>query len=717
KGLFFQQKLLSALTPESSTNERADVLYRLGILYSRLERFDEAVQQLEEATRLWNESGELDRLAEGVATLGVVQENRGAYAEALDKFHESFSLYEEIGEMGHTAFQYRRMGRIHYLRLGRYEKAREHFLAALKRYQQQGDRQGEAEVLYEVGLTFEKVASFEEAASYYQQGLHIGQELEQPFLIATGHLYLANLAWFQGDYQTAFQRLTQADQQALLTNDAQLRIMVKNTRGLMYWTLNDPEKGLHHLHDAVQLSKDSNIRTELASSLNNLGLIYRQQGDHLTALEQFTHAKELDESLQSLWGLGYDHRNIGISQMALGNLKEAETSFIQAEQMSAEIHNVTNWVKALLELGNVNRALHQPQSALDYYQRTFDLAKQHGIQEVEWRAAAGMGMILREQQHTSEALSWLSTAVEVVEGMRATLKIDELRNSFQTNKLDLYRDIITLLIDMNRSEDAFNYLERSRSRSFIDLLGNQKITFKNEGDQETWHQINTMGSTLDALRSELGSYEDPPADLRNRYRRLKTQYEETILEVKQHNPSLSSFIAVDPLTLKGVQDLLAPRVGLVSYFIAKNQLYLWLITQQHTRFTQVTVDESNLLSLITRYRQLVQHLEPVEDELHTLYSWLIKPIEQEIANLDVLGIIPDGPLHFLSFAALKHGPTYLVDDIPLFYAPSASVFQFTFAKRQTKKNEKVLAIGNPDLGNYNYELPLAELEAQSIKWN
>ena len=717
KGLFFQQKLLSALTPESSTNERADVLYRLGILYSRLERFDEAVQQLEEATRLWNESGELDRLAEGVATLGVVQENRGAYAEALDKFHESFSLYEEIGEMGHTAFQYRRMGRIHYLRLGRYEKAREHFLAALKRYQQQGDRQGEAEVLYEVGLTFEKVASFEEAASYYQQGLHIGQELEQPFLIATGHLYLANLAWFQGDYQTAFQRLTQADQQALLTNDAQLRIMVKNTRGLMYWTLNDPEKGLHHLHDAVQLSKDSNIRTELASSLNNLGLIYRQQGDHLTALEQFTHAKELDESLQSLWGLGYDHRNIGISQMALGNLKEAEASFIQAEQMSAEIHNVTNWVKALLELGNVNRALHQPQSALDYYQRTFDLAKQHGIQEVEWRAAAGMGMILREQQHTSEALSWLSTAVEVVEGMRATLKIDELRNSFQTNKLDLYRDIITLLIDMNRSEDAFNYLERSRSRSFIDLLGNQKITFKNEGDQETWHQINTMGSTLDALRSELGSYEDPPADLRNRYRRLKTQYEETILEVKQHNPNLSSFIAVDPLTLKGVQDLLAPRVGLVSYFIAKNQLYLWLITQQHTRFTQVTVDESNLLSLITRYRQLVQHLEPVEDELHTLYSWLIKPIEQEIANLDVLGIIPDGPLHFLSFAALKHGPTYLVDDIPLFYAPSASVFQFTFAKRQTKKNEKVLAIGNPDLGNYNYELPLAELEAQSIKWN
>ena len=328
-----------------------------------------------------------------------------------------------------------------------------------------------------------------------------------------------------------------------------------------------------------------------------------------------------------------------------------------------------------------------------------------------------MGAVLRDKQQTSESLTWLSTAVEVVEGMRASLKIDELRNSFQTNKLDLYRDIITLLIGMNRTEDAFNYLERSRSRSFIDLLGNQKLSFKNEKDQETWAQINTLGSTLDSLRSELGSYEQPPAELQDRYQQLKVQYEEAILEVKQQNPGLSSFIAVDPLNLKGVKNLLAPGVGLVSYFLTQDHVYLWLITQNDTLFRQVPVRDQELMTLITRYRQLVQHLEPVDEELHKLYGWLIKPIEQEIARLDVLGIIPDGPLHFLSFSALKHGPTYLVDDIPLFYAPSASVFQFTFAKRQTEKNDKVLAIGNPDLGNYNYELPLAELEAKSIKWN
>src|SRR5690606_8817915 len=108
------------------------------------------------------------------------------------------------------------------------------------------------------------------------------------------------------------------------------------------------------------------------------------------------------------------------------------------------------------------------------------------------------------------ALDWFTKGVEVVEGMRAALKIDELRNSFQTNKLDLYRDVISLLIAMNRTEEAFNFLERSRSRSFIDLLGNQKLTFKNQEDQETWNRIDMLTSTLESLKAELGAYDEPP---------------------------------------------------------------------------------------------------------------------------------------------------------------------------------------------------------------
>src|SRR5690606_13736041 len=121
------------------------------------------------------------------------------------------------------------------------------------------------------------------------------------------------------------------------------------------------------------------------------------------------------------------------------------------------------------------------------------------------------------------------------------------------------------------------------------------------------------------------------------------------LEVKQQNPGLSSFVSVDPLTLDGVQQLLSPGVRLLSYFLTDDQLYIWLITQERMVFQRVPVKEKTLTRLITRYRQLVQHLEPVAEELEQLHDFLIQPMKPAIEHLEYLGIIPDGPLHFLSF--------------------------------------------------------------------
>ena len=717
KAVFHQEKLLRTYGDNAGMEEKSEALYRLGILYSRLEQFETAIQHLEGAIALWSKAEELDRLAEGIATLGVVRENMGAYSDALADFARSFELYQEIGEIGDVATQYRRIGRIYYLRLGRYEKAREKFMAALESYRELGDRLGEAETLYEIGLTYEKMGLFEEADQHYRQGKHIAEEVQDAFLMASGDLYLANTAWFRGNYQQAFENLTRADKLAKSSEDTQLAIMVKNTRGLIYWTLNDSEKGLLHLKQAVALAEKADIKTELASSLNNLGLIYRQRGDYVTSLEYFEKAKAIDEALNSRWGLGYDYRNIGMSLLKMNKLMEAEANFVKAEQISAEIKNAINWVKALLELGNVNRELQLPEKAKGYYQQAYDLSKRYGIKEVEWRAAFGQATLLRNKGSREDALTWYAKGVDVIEGMRATLKIDELRNSFQANKLDLYRDIITLLIAMGRTEEAFNYLERSRSRSFIDLLGNQKITLNNQADQEALEKVSRLSLNVEALKGEISSYDEPPQALLERYEEAKALQQEAIIELKQGNPGLSTFVAVDPLTQRDVEQMLEARVGLLSYMLAKDKGYIWLLQKQGTTFFEIPATEKDITQTVTQYRNSVQHLEPVDDELRKLYALLIKPVEKDLAGLDYVGIIPDGPLHFLSFSALKDEQAYLVDRYPLFYSPSASVLKFTFAKRKKAKVTKVLAVGNPDLGNYNYDLPLAELEAKSIRWN
>ena len=183
-----------------------------------------------------------------------------------------------------------------------------------------------------------------------------------------------------------------------------------------------------------------------------------------------------------------------MSLLKLNRLEEAEANFVKAEQTSAEIKNAINWVKALLELVNVNRSLKKPEPALKYYDQAYALSKQYGIKEVAWRTAGGKAAFLREKADREGAFTWYADAITIVEGMRTSLKIDELRNSFQANKQDLYREMISLLVDMGRTEDAFNYLECSKSRSFIDLLGNQRLTLKNEADQQALDKLSALSS-------------------------------------------------------------------------------------------------------------------------------------------------------------------------------------------------------------------------------
>jgi CHAT domain-containing protein len=45
------------------------------------------------------------------------------------------------------------------------------------------------------------------------------------------------------------------------------------------------------------------------------------------------------------------------------------------------------------------------------------------------------------------------------------------------------------------------------------------------------------------------------------------------------------------------------------------------------------------------------------------------------------------------------------------------VLRYTLERRPQEKNRKVLAIGNPDLGNRALDLPFAEREAATLHWN
>ncbi|MEO5331600.1 MAG: CHAT domain-containing protein [Magnetococcus sp. YQC-5] len=717
RAITHQERLLAFIGDPGDPLARAQALYTLGILYSRLEQFEPAITHLEAAIKIWTQTKVTEKLAEGVTTLGVVKENRGAYADALAAFVNSFELYQKQNNKPAMAEHYLRMGRIYHLRLARSVTAREQFEKALALYQELRDPEGQAKAHLDIGLSLDATGQFAEADRHYQTAKQLGAKQDSPFLMATATLYLANTAWYQGEYQSAFQGLLEAQELNKQAKDPQLEIMIANTRGLVFWTLNEHDKALLHLHKAIDSATKEKIPSELASSLNNKGQVLRQMGQLEEALSLFQQAQAIDSEIKSRWGLGHDHRNIGIVLMQMGKLKAAETEFLQAESLSAEIADPVNQAKTLLELGRVNQKLERPEQSADYFQRASKLAKHHGIKEVLWRALAGQAMLSRKQNHNEAALKAYVEAIQVVEGMRATLKIDALRNSFQEDKQELYREIILLLADMGRERQAFDYLERFRSRNFIDLLSNQKIALHKKEDEAALSRVNGLFQDLETLAREIAAQKKPEAQMLKRYREQQAAAEEAQLELQQRNPELSGFVSVNPIQLDPFEKLLEPGVGVLAYLLTEKELLIWLTRAQGTLFKRVAVTEKEMTATIRQYRDLMQNMEPVSVVMHQLYQWLIQPMAEQTQSLKHLGIIPHEALHFLAFAALEGPDGVLVERHPIFYAPSASAMKYAFDKRHKEKKTRVLAVGNPDLGDIHFDLPLAEFEADSIRWS
>ncbi len=722
KAIAYQKDLLKFVENSEDPEERAEALYFLGILYSRAEQYPTAVDHLRQALKIYEENEILDRLAENYSTLGIVEENALDYDQALEAFNASLKINEEIGEDLNRGRELRRIGRIYYLRLNQYGQALRYFSAAFKLFKELDHAEQMVETLLELGLVSEKQGDFAKALEFYTQAQAMATKHDLKGGLSKALLYQANSYWFQGDYQKAFRFQRESLDIAEAIEDVRQQAFIHNTLGLIHWTLNDSERALRSLNRSLELAKQIHSPLDIASANNNIGLVHRKDKRYEESIEFFNRALEQDIKLKSKWGQGYTHRNLGMSKMRLKRLDEAEPHIDKAIALSREIGNRTNLVKSMLESGHLALERNQCEKAVPIFEETGTLAETLNIREVLWRALRGQGVCLKRANQRAEAVEVYKKAVDVVDKMRAAIKVEEFQNGFLTDKQDVYKELILLLLDMGKAEAAFNFAEKAKARSFIDLLGNQKISLKNDVSQKLYDALTEQKKTIRMVEDALGAArsqadEEKMKTLSARLVSARTAYQDLLIRAKEQSPEISSFVTVESITLKELDAYMEEPMALLEYLVTENELVIWVVVKGGIDVVRVPVKEADISRVVKDYRKRIQQLAPVEDQLSQLYNWLMRPVEKFTSQKRVLAIVPHSHLHYVAYASLKDGESYLIEKHPLFYSPSASVLRYTFKRKFEKSAQiKVLALGNPDLGDFNYDLPLAEMEAKSIRW-
>jgi CHAT domain-containing protein/Tfp pilus assembly protein PilF len=709
---------------QPDTAAHAESLLRLGLVYARLEQFEPSVRHLNEALEIFT-SLELDpQKIETLSDLGVILEQATEYDQAIGVFQSAVSAGKALDQKGLLARQYTSIGRINDLRLSQYAVAIENYQKGLELYQEMHSSPQNAghiaQTLLNIGRCYRLIGNFIKADHFYSNALKTIEAIPPSHrLKAKIVIEQANNAWYQARYTEAFKLQRISFRIATDHRLPLMQVISLNTAGLLWWSLGNYDKALSELNQAISIARLKGIRKgEIATTLNNIGLIYREMGQYAAALEAFDSALVIDRKLKSRWGVAYDLRHKGITFFKMQEPEKAIPLIENALNEAHAIGNLINESKALLNLGDVYFSIENRKEAETAYQKALKLSQNMSIHEIKWRSLYGLANLrLPDQPQAAERL--LRQAIEVIESIRSNIKISQLKENFLFNKLMVYETLCRLLADDGKVSEAFEIAERSRSRNFIDLLGNQRLSLNRDIDQKLYDQQATLKERI-AEQSALATQSTQNQE-REIYEKallkLKNDLDNVMLEIQHQNPHLLSLVSVKPLDVKELMQIIGSETALIDYYILADEILCWVVRPGKIQLFRTPIDRASLGEMILDFRRRIQNIEPLDDLSKNLYNTLMAPVMPSLVGVKQIGIVPHGVLHYLSFATLWNGKDYLIDKFPLFYIPSASVLKYTVEKRLDEKNPKVLAIGNPDLGDPAFDLPFTEHEVDSIKWN
>lgn len=400
---------------------------------------------------------------------------------------------------------------------------------------------------------------------------------------------------------------------------------------------------------------------------------------------------------------------------AAGKWQEALVHYQKAFDSIKEWHLVYPF-EAYLFLGMGEIYLQQKDlpKATANFQKALAIAKDQRWPRVMRSSNTRLGDVYRQQGSVNEAIVHYENAIQYIESVRSLFESEGFRQSYFAGWLAAYLGMIDALTKAGEHEKAFHYNERARSRAFLDLLGSKvELARARSGFADVEKALQRRVAEFKAGGGEGGG---SSGIVGKRLEEAEKEYQTFVERIKTGDREQASLMSVDPLTSKEVQQLLEPGQILLEYFVTPEKTFLWVVSKDRVKALTVPISDKNLVAKVNALRKAISDLGSIREyqkKSQDLYRLLLRPALSGVVGKELI-IVPHGILHYLPFQAL-YSPRgrYLIEEYSLSYLSSASLLQFTTAKRKSGR-EKILAVGNPRLSNPAIELDAAESETREV---
>ncbi len=332
--------------------KQAAVMISLGRFYDRMDSNKIALNYYRKAQGIYSKINDEEGLANAynmIASLFLAGSKYDSAAYLFEKSLEIRRQHESKEKVGVTLI---RLGNV-YIKWAKYEKALTIYQEALDIFNKIEYAMGIASCLNNIGLIYESLERTQLAIEYHKRALEQNRRIGRPKDIANSLNNLGN------NYVQLAQDSLKKEYGADWIKDITDKNVAKNIPEL--------QKALNYYTRSLDIRKDINDQGGVASSLNNLGIFYKNCGDYNKAVDFYKQALEINEKIDNQGEVVVNLHAIGEVYLLMERYDEALEYLYQSLKM-AEEYNFLNTMKELSEkISKVYAKKNNYEKALEYY--------------------------------------------------------------------------------------------------------------------------------------------------------------------------------------------------------------------------------------------------------------------------------------------------------------------------------------------------------------
>jgi CHAT domain-containing protein/tetratricopeptide (TPR) repeat protein len=677
------------------------------------EQYEESLPHYRRALEILDAAGREEIAARTRLGFVAALQTIGRHDEAIEVAECARRSFVARDDMPGLARLYVNLGNV-YQRLGGSARALEYHQKAQAIFRRQNDKGALAQCFVNSAICLSWLDRFEESERSYRQAERLSKELRMSDLRAQAQYNRAYLLFQRGRYSDALDSFSTLRRRFEEQQSLRHCGLCDLDMAEIYLHLNLPSDAAPLARRAAQIFRRLGIRYQRARAMAFVGVASAQMQDledALSILEQ-SHAMFRDEQ-NDYWSALLDLYRAELL-FAMKDFSRAQSLANAAHEKFSQLESASRRVLALILLARIALCVRRRDDARLHAESALQLAREYKIQPLMFPSLVINAELFEHAGEHIKAGDFYEQAASALDMGLTALRHDDLKVAFFKGKPAVYEALARIALSSGGREQsverAYNWCERAKSRSLIDLLSQHVRAIRAQADDP-------LLGKAQKLREELNNYylrtwpaEGLPSESDRDSIQLKEHELARLLrEMSDRNAEYVSLQKVSTASLEQVQQSLSAEMTMVEYFTIGGEVIAFVIDRSRAHVVRHLCSHEDVQQLQEQLQFQLERmlLDPghvrehgsvlivsAKKHLTELYGLLVAPVQKMIQTTRLV-IVPHGMLHYLPFHAFYDGTQFLMDAFEVSYAPSASVFRYCVHKPDVVDSSPLI-IGVPD---------------------